>query len=213
MAPHYKDTAIIIHKIKCGPYDNNAYLLECPRTYESIVIDTPADPGSLIEAAGATDVKAILITHNHQDHLLGFEAVTSAINAPVGVGRADAPALPRPADFFLEDGQEVAAGTLILKAISTPGHTAGSTCLMAGNHLFTGDTLFPGGPGRTGTPQDLRQVIDSITDKLFALDDGTFLYPGHGDDGRLKTAKEEYRVFASREHPIDLCGDVLWLES
>ena len=75
MAPHYQDSSITIHKIKCGPYDNNAYLLVCPETNESIVIDTPKDPGPLISAAKETEVKAILITHNHFDHIEGFDKI------------------------------------------------------------------------------------------------------------------------------------------
>ena len=146
MALHYRDSSIRIHKIKCGPYDNNAYLLVCPKTQESVLIDTPAEPRKLIRTAGATKVKAILITHNHFDHLEGFDEVTSAIDAPVGIGEPDAQALPKAADFYLSDGDEVKAGTLTLKVLSTPGHTPGSTCVLVGNHLITGDTLFPGGP-------------------------------------------------------------------
>ena len=213
MVPHYEDGDITIHKLICGPYGNNAYLLVCPRTDQSIIIDTPADPGELIEAAKATSVKAILITHNHFDHIQGFDQVTAAIEAPVGIGEADAHALPRAADFMLRDGDEVKAGTVALKAVSTPGHTAGSTCLVVGKHLFPGDTLFPGGPGKTRTPEDLRQIVESITGKLFVLGDALTFYPGHGDDGDIETAKEEYQVFASKDHAANLCGDVLWLES
>lgn len=212
MNAHYRDHAITIHKVKCGPYDNNAYLLVCPETNESIIIDAPEDPGALIAEAKATSVKSILITHSHSDHIQGLAQVVSAIGAPVGIGAGDASALPNPADFFLEDGGEVKAGTLTLKVIPTPGHTPGSTCLAIGSHLFTGDTLFPGGPGKTRTPADLHQIIESISTKLLTMEDGFVFYPGHGDDGRLVTAKDEYSSFASKEHPSDLCGDVLWLE-
>ncbi len=213
MAPHYQDSSITIHKVKCGPYDNNAYLLVCPQTNESILIDTPEDPGSLIAVAKGTDVKSILITHNHSDHIRGFSEVTSALGARVGIGEPDAHALPTPPDFFLKDGEEVKAGTISLKAISTPGHTPGSTCLVVGDRLFTGDTLFPGGPGKTRAPENLRQIIQSITSKLFVLGDGLKLYPGHGDDGDLKSSMEEHAQFASKDHPDDLFGDVLWLSS
>ena len=213
MAPHYQDSDITIHKLKCGPYDNNAYILVCPQTNESILIDTPADPGKLIEAARATDVKAILITHNHFDHIEGFTKVTSAIQAPVGIGESDGHALPRPANFFLKDDDEIKAGTVSLKAMSTPGHTPGSTCLIVNRSLFTGDTLFPGGPGKTGSPENLQQIIESITSKLLVLGDDVTLYPGHGDDGNLKSAKEEYQVYASKDHPAGQFGDVLWRSS
>ena len=213
MAPHYQDSTITIHKLKCGPYDNNAYLLVCPQTNESILIDTPAEPDKLIEAAKATNVKAIIITHNHMDHLLGFDDVTSAIDAPVSIGEADAHALKKPPARLLKDGDEIKAGTITLKAIATPGHTPGSTCYTVGNSIFTGDTLFPGGPGKTGSPENLKQIIESITSKLFVYGDDLAVYAGHGDDGDLKSSKEEYRVFASKEHPADLFGDVLWMTS
>ena len=213
MAPNYQDDKITIHKIKCGPYDNNAYLLVCPETNQSILIDTPQDPGALIEAAQQTDVQAILITHNHADHLAGFSEVTSAIGASVGIGEADADALSTPPAMLLKEGDEITAGTLTLRAIATPGHTPGSTCFAIGNHLFSGDTLFPNGPGRTRTPENLAQIIDSITSSLFVLADDTNIFPGHGDDGNLKTEKDKYKVFASKEHPADLAGDVEWLKS
>lgn len=211
MTPHFQDDSITIHKLECGPYENNAYLLVCPETNESILIDTPAEPDKLIELAKTTQVKAILITHNHMDHLLGFDDVTAAIKAPVGIGTDDADALSRPADILLNDGDEISAGSITLKAIFTPGHTPGSTCFHIGTHLFSGDTLFPGGPGKSGSPEKLNQLIESITTKLFTLGDDINVYPGHGaNDTSLKTSKEEYAVFASKNHPADLHGDVSW---
>ena len=211
MSPRYQDSTVTIHKFVCGPMYNNAYLVVCPKTNESILIDTPEDPDELVQAAEATDVKAVLITHNHFDHLAGFAEVTGAISAPVGIGEPDANALSRPADFFLTDDHEITAGSVTLRAIATPGHTAGSTCLVMGKHLFTGDTLFPGGPGLSASPENLKQIIESITSRLFVLDDAATFYPGHGDDGKLKTAKEEYAVFAAKDHPPGLWGTISWL--
>ena len=210
---HFQDATITIHKIKCGPYDNNAYVLVCPETNESILIDTPQDPGELIRAARQTQVKAILITHNHTDHIQGFSEVITAIDAPVGIGEPDSGALPTSPAMLLRDGDTITAGTITLLTIATPGHTMGSTCLTFGSHLFSGDTLFPNGPGRTRTPENLKQIIESITSRLYVLPDETSIYPGHGDDGNLKMERDKYQVFASREHPDDLCGDVDWLES
>ena len=213
MSAHYQDDRITVHKVTSGPLYNNAYVLVCPETNDSIVIDAPAEPEGLIAVAGATTVRSILITHSHWDHIDGLGEVVSALGAPVGIGEDDAQDLPTPPDFLLRHGETVEAGTLSLKLISTPGHTPGSTCISFGDLLFTGDTLFPGGPGRTRAPSDLAQLLNSISGELLTLGDDIAFYPGHGDDGDLKTAKEEYAVFASRPHPADLCGDVAWLES
>ncbi|HLB28995.1 MAG TPA: MBL fold metallo-hydrolase, partial [Dehalococcoidia bacterium] len=92
----------------------------------------------------------------------------------------------------------------------TPGHTPGSLCFSYGRHLIAGDTLFPGGPGHSDSPQDLRQEIDSIVSKLYVLPDNTIVCPGHGPNTTIGRSRAEYAVFASRPHPPDLCGDVLW---
>ncbi|MCY3637797.1 MAG: MBL fold metallo-hydrolase [Chloroflexi bacterium] len=200
--------------MECGPYANNMYLVVCPQTNESILIDTPADPEPMIELAKTTDVKAIIITHNHIDHLLGFDAVTSAIDAPVGISTEDADELPRPADRLIRDGDVISAGKVNLTAMLTPGHTAGSACFYTPGHLFAGDTLFPGGPGKTWSPESFQEIIESITSKLFKLDDDDTVFPGHGgDETDVKTAKAEYADFASREHPDDIFGDVLWKDA
>ena len=210
MDPHYQDDNLSIRKIKCGPYDNNSYLLICSRTNESIVIDAPADPEELIEVASMTTVKSILITHNHLDHISGLDQVMTALDAPVGISEEDAPELDRHPDFFLYDNVLIKAGFIALETIFTPGHTPGSTCFSIGKHVFTGDTLFPGGPGKTNTPKDLTRIIESITGRLLQLPGETVFYPGHGSDGSIQVAKDEYNNFATREHPTDLCGDVTW---
>ncbi len=215
MAVRYEDDSIVIHKIRCGPYGNNAYILVCPRTNRSIVIDAPPDPGALIEAARETDVQTIIITHKHWDHIEGLEEVARELGAPVAVGEDDADGLPFPPAVLIRDGDEITAGGVTLTAIFTPGHTPGSTCFSFGKHLFTGDTLFPNGPGRTGSPENFRQIIESVTTRLFTLE-GVIdeFYPGHGDDdGVLKTEIGKYEVFASKEHPADMEGDVDWLNS
>ena len=211
--PLFYDKEVKVFKTSCGPYDNNAYLIVCPQTNESIIIDAPMEPGQLLEEAKGTRVKTILITHNHRDHLAGLKEIIDATGAPVQAHSEDAAALPISPSGLVEDGDTIVAGTITLKVIHTPGHTPGSVCYVVGNHLFSGDTLFPGGPGRSTSPEALQQTIESITEKLYALPDDTFLLPGHGQDSTLGISKEEYRAFAQRSHPADLSGDVLWLDN
>ena len=211
--PLFYDKEVKIFKTPCGPYDNNAYLIVCPQTNESIIIDAPMEPGELLEEAKGTRVKAILITHNHQDHLAGLKEIIDVTGAQVQAHSQDADALSISPSALVKDDDTITAGTITLKVIHTPGHTSGSVCYVVGSHLFSGDTLFPGGPGRSSSPEALQQTIKSITEKLYVLPDDTFLLPGHGQDSTLGISKEEYRVFAQRSHPEDLSGDVLWLAS
>ncbi|MCZ6788464.1 MAG: MBL fold metallo-hydrolase [Chloroflexi bacterium] len=211
MALHYDGEDAKIHKVLMGDIGNNGYLLVCPVTNESIIIDTPFEPEKLLAVVKDTTVKAILITHNHYDHIDGLETIRAATGAPVGAHSAGAEELPGTLDMSLSDGDTVTAGTVTVTVLHTPGHTPGAICYLTGRHLFTGDTLFPGGPGATRTPEALQQSIRSITSKLLVLPEDTVVYPGHGDDTTIGKAHEEYKVFASRSHPPDLCGDVEWL--
>lgn len=212
MALHY-DGEIKVTKINMGPYGNNGYIVVCPETNEGIIIDTPAEPEKLLDVIGDVKIKAILITHNHQDHLLGFDAITGVVDAPVGIGTKDAHALPDAPALTLTDGTVVRFGNRAMQVLDTPGHTDGAACFLIGKHLFSGDTLFPGGPGKTRSPQAFKQVVDSITKKLLVLPDDTAVYPGHGDDTTIGKAREEYQTFASKAHPEDIHGEIAWLTS
>ena len=208
--PVHFEGDVRINKINMGPYDNNGYILVCPETNEGIIIDTPAEPEKLLSEIGDVKIGHILITHNHQDHLLGFNEITSSVGAPVGIGTNDASALPRPPELDLKDGDVIKFGNQELQVLATPGHTDGGVCLLVGKHLFSGDTLFPGGPGKTRSPEALQQIIGSITNKLLVLSDDTAVYPGHGSDTSIGDARREYQAFASRSHPSGLSGDVTW---
>ena len=209
--PFHYDGELKITKINMGPYNNNGYIVICPETNEGVIIDTPAEPEKLLGAIGDVQIKSIMLTHKHQDHLLGFDEITGAVQVPVGIGTDDADGLPRPPQLDLKDGMVIKFGNQEMTVLDTPGHTEGATCFLIGKHLFSGDTLFPGGPGKTRSPEALQQVIDSITKKLLVLPDDTAVYPGHGDDTTIGEAREQYQVFASKPRDPGLFGDVAWL--
>ncbi len=214
MSLHYEDGELRIIKVAhMGPYDNNGYILHCRATGEAVIVDAPAEPEKLLGELGDVKVKAIIITHRHGDHTAGLLELKNRTGALVAAHPDDAPALPAPPDFQLKDGDTYQVGNIQLLARHTPGHTPGALCLLTGKHLFSGDTLFPGGPGRTASPGAFRQVKDSIARKLMPLPDDTAVYPGHGLDTTIGKAREEIRIFNSRSHPANLCGDVEWLKS
>jgi glyoxylase-like metal-dependent hydrolase (beta-lactamase superfamily II) len=193
-----------------GPYGNNAYLIADREAGQAVIVDMPAGSRALVECIGDLKVSAILITHTHPDHWTDHGLVTNATHAPVFWHPAETITPPVSAHRPLSDGDEFRVGSTAIRAIYTPGHTPGSTCYLVGRTLFSGDVLFPGGPGRTQRPADLQQSIRSITERLYGLPDETLVLPGHGGDTTIADSKREYAVFASREHPPDLCGDVTW---
>jgi len=193
-----------------GPFDNNAYLIAHRESAEAIIVDMPAGSRDLLGAIGNLKITAIVLTHTHPDHWADYDLVKNSIGAPVLCHPAEVIMPAARIDRPLSDGDEIAVGSATLRALHTPGHTPGSTCYLAGNILFSGDVLFPGGPGRTQTPADLRQSIASITERLHPLPDSTLILPGHGANTTIADSKREYAVFASRDHPPDLHGDVLW---
>jgi hydroxyacylglutathione hydrolase len=210
MQPQHEGEVRVIKVGPLGPFDNNAYVLIDPATNHSFIVDAPAEGERLLEAAQGTEVQRIVMTHRHPDHWATIDALREATGAPVYCHEADREPYADKVDGTLSDGEEIPLGQLRVRVIHTPGHTAGSICLLAGRHLIAGDTLFPGGPGHTNEPEELQEEIRSIVERLYPLPDDTVVYPGHGDDVTIGRSKEEYAVFASREHPPDLCGDVLW---
>ena len=204
---------IQIERLELGPWGTNAYIVICLQTRDSVLIDAPGDASTIMERLKGTNPKYILLTHNHMDHIGALSELRSNLKVPVAAHAADAKSLLSPPEVLLSDGDIVSFGNTKLKVSHTPGHTPGSLCFLASNYLISGDTIFPGGPGKTRTPTDLRQIIKSITDKILALPDDTQIYPGHGDSTVLKKEKDEFAVFSSRPHDPNLCGDVLWLSS
>ena len=202
---------IEIRKISTGSYDNNCYVVVCPRTKESVIIDTPAEPEKILAEAQGTQVKAILMTHCHMDHILGHREVKEATGASVWVHESEAKELPLPPEHFFQHQGQVTFGTITLATIHVPGHTTGGTSLLWGDHLFSGDTLFPNGPGKTMTPANFQQLVKNLEERILILPDVVTVYPGHGADTVLGREKEQFRQFKQRPHRPDLYGDVLWM--
>ncbi|MFA5308057.1 MAG: MBL fold metallo-hydrolase [Dehalococcoidales bacterium] len=207
------DNNIRIEKLTLGPYETNAYIAVCRRTGESLVVDAPAGASEIIARLEGTKPKYILLTHDHYDHTGVIVSLRARLKVPLATHAESAWQLKTPPEILVNDGDSLPLGKLKVEVIYTPGHTPGSTCFKVGEYIFAGDTIFPGGPGHTETPDDFRLIMSSITKKLFRLPDEARLLPGHGDGTTVGKAKEEYAAFTARPHNPDLYGDVLWAAS
>jgi len=205
-----KNESIQMEKLELGPFGTNTYVVICQETRDSVVVDAPGQAGKVFERLEGTNPKYILMTHDHMDHVGALSELKSELKVPIAAHAADVGNLPASPDMVLKDGDVVSFGKLQLRVLHTPGHTPGSLCFLTGNTLISGDTLFPGGPGKTSSPAHFAQIIESITNKLFVLPDDTKVYPGHGDSTTIEKEKEAFEVFSSRPHDPKLCGDVLW---
>jgi hydroxyacylglutathione hydrolase len=207
-----KDETLRIERIGTTPFGTNAYIVVCEATGESVLIDTPGNAEKILDGLEGTNPVCILITHRHMDHTGALQKLKDALHVPVAAHPADGEHLPVEAEMLLEEGNLVSFGNVTLDVLHTPGHTPGSLCFLTGRILLAGDTIFPGGPGKTGTPGTFREIIKSIEKKILVLPDDVKIYPGHGEPTTVKKAKKEFAVFSSRSHDPDLCGDVLWLK-
>ena len=196
-----------IVKVSVGPMDNNAYLVTCSRTGETLLIDAANDANLLLDLVRelAPRVTLILTSHQHFDHWQALEALVEATGAPTAAHQLDAEPLPVTPDRYLADGDTLRIGELTFDVIHLRGHTPGSIALAlhgpaAGDavHLFTGDCLFPGGPGRTTNPEDFNSLMTGLETRVFDVyGDDTVVYPGHGDDTTL--GEERPRLAEWRE--------------
>ncbi|MFY1672050.1 MBL fold metallo-hydrolase [Plantactinospora sp. WMMB334] len=182
---------LTVSKLSVGPMDNNAYLLRCTTTGEQVLIDAANEAPRLLELVGDGGLAAVVTTHRHMDHWVALEEVVAATGARSLVHEADADGLPIPSEP-LADGGRIPVGDRELEVIHIVGHTPGSVALLYrdgadGTHLFTGDSLFPGGVGNTERdPVRFDSLINDVERKLFdRLPDETWFYPGHGRDSTL----------------------------
>ena len=207
------DNDLRLERLELGSWETNAYIVTCLKTGDSVLIDAPAEADTIIKSLEGTEVKRILITHSHFDHTGALPELRSRLKVPVAAHAADASGLPYPPEILLNDGDVIPLGKLNIEVIHTPGHTRGGLCFRVGKYLMSGDTIFPGGPGNTGSPTAFKQILKSIRDKILVLPDDTQIYPGHGSPTTLKKERGEFAAFSSRSHDSNLCGDVLWLSS
>jgi glyoxylase-like metal-dependent hydrolase (beta-lactamase superfamily II) len=194
---------LIVTKVSVGPADNNAYVLRCRATDEELLIDAAAEPDRVLDVCGEEPLVRIVTTHKHPDHWGALAAVRAATGARTSAHPLDAVDIPVPTDDPLEDGDRFQVGRVELEVIHLVGHTPGSIALLYDDptgppHLFTGDSLFPGGVGRTGTPEDFATLMGDVQRKIFdRLPEETWVYPGHGDDttlGRERPHLDEWRA-------------------
>ncbi len=196
---HWSDTDVEVHKVVVGPVDNNVFVVRCRDTGESVMLDAANEHEMLLDLCRTLGVRTVLETHGHWDHIQAVPAVRDA-GYEVGVTAADAAMLPS-YDYLLEDDSRIEFGRAALHTITTPGHTAGSICfkLVDKPLVFSGDTLFPGGPGATGYEGgDFTAIIESIDRRLFTLPPDTLVLPGHGDDTTIGTERPSLQEWVDR---------------
>ncbi|GGJ80733.1 Zn-dependent hydrolase [Pilimelia anulata] len=181
---------LVITKVSVSDFDNNAYLLRCRRTGEQLLVDAAAEPERLLDLAGPAGLRTVVTTHRHWDHVRALAEVVAATGARSLAHAADAPAIPGPPEPVAE-GDAIAVGECALEVIHLAGHTPGALALLYRDpagvpHLFTGDSLFPGGPGRTTSEEEFASLMTDLETKIFGrLPDETWFYPGHGKDSTL----------------------------
>jgi glyoxylase-like metal-dependent hydrolase (beta-lactamase superfamily II) len=196
---------LTITKLAVSEMANNAYLLTSTATGEALLVDAAADAPALLAMIGDADVRTIITTHGHWDHHRALPEVVAATGAQTVAHPADAGDLPVPVTRAVEHGDTVTVGDQTLEVVHLRGHTPGSIALVwrgpegAGTHVFTGDSLFPGGPGRTTTPENFESLMDDLEARIFGqLDDVTWIYPGHGKDTTLGTERPNLGEWRAR---------------
>ena len=195
---------LTITKFAVSDMSNNVYLLRCLRSQEQLLVDAADDAAAILERVGDSGLRRVVTTHQHWDHHRALPEVVSATGAQTVAGTADAAQLPVPVDRPVEHGEQVSVGECELEVIHLAGHTPGSIALLyrdpeGTGHLFTGDSLFPGGPGRTTSPSDFTSLMDDLEQRVFGtLPDETWFYPGHGEDSTLGEQRPHLAQWRSR---------------
>jgi glyoxylase-like metal-dependent hydrolase (beta-lactamase superfamily II) len=197
--PHYETSDVRIDKLVVGPFENNVFVVRCKQSGEAVLLDAANEHELLLEVSRATGVRRVLTTHGHWDHIQAVTAMRDA-GIDVGIAAEDASMLPS-YDFIIPDEEVTEVGRLRLRALHTPGHTPGSTCFVLEGHpvVFSGDTLFPGGPGNTTFENaSFDTIIESIDRRLFTLPADMLVLPGHGLDTTIGTEQPHLQEWIDR---------------
>ena len=198
---HWNDSNVEVYKLVVGPFDNNVFVIRCRATGDAVLIDAANEHEKLLELCTQLGVRRVLETHGHWDHIQAIPAMREA-GYEVAVTAADAPRLKDVGyDVFIDDAEVIEVGNLRLHAIHNPGHTEGSISFAVANTplLFTGDTLFPGGPGNTALEGgDFATIIQSIDNKLFTFPPVTIVLPGHGLDTTIGAERPHLQTWVDR---------------
>jgi glyoxylase-like metal-dependent hydrolase (beta-lactamase superfamily II) len=195
----WEATGIEIHEVVVGPVENNVFVLRCTETGDAVLLDAANEHERLLELCRGLGVRRVLETHGHWDHIQAVPELRDA-GYSVGVTAADAGMLPS-YDEVIEDDSVIDVGRLRLRTIATPGHTPGSMCFLVEGHpvLFSGDTLFPGGPGNTSFEGgDFPTIIESVDRRLFTLPADTLVLPGHGKPTTIGTERPHLQEWIDR---------------
>ncbi len=200
MTLHLEDSQVEVHKVVVGPFENNVFVLRCKATGEAVLIDAANEHEQLLDLAKRLGVRRVLETHGHWDHIQAIPQMRDA-GYSVGVTAEDAAMLPS-YDEVIEHDAVIQVGEVRLRTIHTPGHTPGSMCFLVEGSpiLFSGDTLFPGGPGNTKTDLgDFPTIIRSIEDLLFSpLPPDVMVLPGHGADTTIGVERPQLQEWVDR---------------
>lgn len=205
-AAQFSTPNAIVTKIALGDMDNNAYLVECKDSDKVILIDAANDPQELIKFLRAyRSMRGLVVftTHSHADHWLALREIVAEFDATTMAPAGDAADIDVPTDEVVHHGDSVECGRIALEVITLRGHTTEGAALVLDDggetHIFTGDSLFPGGPGKTSTPEAFESLMDDLESRVFSrFDDGVAFHPGHGDDSTIGTERPHLGEWRAR---------------
>lgn len=193
-----------------GPWNMNTYVIVDETSGLSAIIDPGDDADDILALAAGTKVDKILLTHAHADHVGALAEVRAATRAPVYLHPAEKEVFGIDYDMPLAGGDIIEIGESPIPCIHTPGHTPGMICFKLDHRIIVGDTLFVGGPGRTWTPEEFAQTMETMQTIVFRWPDEIEFFPGHGSSGVIGQERPAFEAFIARGWPDDLCGDITW---